>query len=705
MSVSIDPEAGLSGASRNGLSAYERSSRPAFFWTAEEGLLWANPAAAHFSKTGSVESLLTAGLGNASFGAQMEKIARTLPPQRSRLELLRLPVGGRSLSFVGRISPVRIKDKEGLLIVGPDTNFTPAGPASATENALPAEDGVREEKTEAAASVKKEKPVRSPLSEKAETAISKRPKAQNADKAAKGKAVGRLEPHEQESLQTIAKMLKRKIAAPKGKAKKSKREPEKDKPAKSDKVKQAQNRQKATGPQAPLPSADPAQAEPPAPLAQDKNTSPKKPQGDLSARLAALEEERARLQGEIAELTRARDEDSYVLEETEAQNQNLQSDLHHARILAAELQTILDTATDGIFILDSEGHILNMNKPAESLFGAELTSLEGENLIDLLTPESQGTAVSYLHSLKHAFSLPVKKGCEVTGLSRKGQRIPIYMTIGTLGADTPDSLFCAVLRDITQWKLAESELTEAKKRAEEASNLKSDFLAKISHEIRTPLNAIIGFSEVMLEERFGPIGSERYKQYVNDIHTSGGYLLSLVNDLLDLSKIESGKLDLTFAPVYLNDLVLQVLALLQTQANRNGVILRSSLQAVPPVIADSRSLRQIMINLLSNAVRFTPAGGQIIVSTNLEADNAVLLRVKDTGIGMREDEIALALEPFRQIRSDQHKPERDGTGLGLPISKALAEANHAGFHIDSRPGKGTIVSVAFPPGRVLEEQL
>jgi signal transduction histidine kinase len=221
-------------------------------------------------------------------------------------------------------------------------------------------------------------------------------------------------------------------------------------------------------------------------------------------------------------------------------------------------------------------------------------------------------------------------------------------------------------------------------------------LAKISHEIRTPLNAIIGFSEVMMEERFGPIGNERYRDYVRDIHAAGGHLMSLINDLLDLSKIEAGKLELHFDDVSLNDLAQQCVALMQPQANRQRIIIRTSLPpALPHVVADARSVRQIALNLLSNSIKFTESGGQVIVSTALSEEGGVALRVRDSGIGMSEADIVTALEPFRQIETTI-AGRAGGTGLGLPLTKALAEANRARFQIQSAPKEGTLVEVVFP---------
>jgi signal transduction histidine kinase len=268
------------------------------------------------------------------------------------------------------------------------------------------------------------------------------------------------------------------------------------------------------------------------------------------------------------------------------------------------------------------------------------------------------------------------------------------MTLGRIAAAQPT--YCAVFRDITRWKRAEQELLEAKRQAEQASRAKSDFLAKISHEIRTPLNAIIGFSEVMMEERLGPIDNERYRAYLKDIHASGEHLVALLNDLLDLSKIEAGKLELTFASVNLNELTQQCVALMQQQANNARVIIRTSLATVlPPIVADARSVRQILLNLLSNSIKFTAAGGQVIVSTALTDGNEAVLRVRDTGIGMSEKEIETALEPFRQIETSA-RGGSGGTGLGLPLTKALAEANRANFAIKSNVNSGTLVEVAFP---------
>ncbi len=238
---------------------------------------------------------------------------------------------------------------------------------------------------------------------------------------------------------------------------------------------------------------------------------------------------------------------------------------------------------------------------------------------------------------------------------------------------------------------------------EQDNEKKSDFLARISHELRTPLNAIMGFSEVMSEEKFGPIANDRYKGYVSDIRTSSEHLLSLVNDLLDLTKIESGNLELNFTSVNLSDIVGQCVSLMQPQATRERIVMRTSMpDNLPPVVADHRSLRQIVLNLLSNAVKFTGTGGQVIVSAQFGEDGEIRLQVRDTGIGMSETDLKKAMEPYRQIKAVNENGQ-PGTGLGLPLTKALAEANRAEFHISSEKDKGTLVQIIFPTTRVLAE--
>jgi PAS domain S-box-containing protein len=375
--------------------------------------------------------------------------------------------------------------------------------------------------------------------------------------------------------------------------------------------------------------------------------------------------------------------------------------LRHAKAEAREVRDILDAAADGVVVLDRDAQVQSINRGAEKLFGYQSREVTGLPFANLFAQESQRDVQESLDRANRSGPANARNGRDVIGRRREGGLVPLFMTMAV--TDEDGDRLCAIFRDMTFWKKTEGELLNAKRMAEKASSAKSDFIAKISHEIRTPLNAIIGFSEVMMQERFGPIGNERYRQYLKDIHTSGGHLVSLLNDLLDLSKIEAGKLELNFANVDLNELTQESVALMQPQANRERIIIRTALgSTLPAVTADPRSVRQILLNLLSNSIKFTGMGGQVIVSTARSDDGDVVLRVRDTGVGMSEQDIAVAMEPFRQLATSARWGS-GGTGLGLPLTKALAEANRASFRIRSAVNTGTLVEVAFPGGRVAAE--
>jgi PAS domain S-box-containing protein len=378
-----------------------------------------------------------------------------------------------------------------------------------------------------------------------------------------------------------------------------------------------------------------------------------------------------------------------------------QPDVSELKSRIAEMRTIIDTATDGVVLIGRDGHIRSISRPAEALFGFDSDEVAGKPFASLFAIESQRAARDYLAGLSEpGVASVLNDGREVIGREAQGRFIPLFMTIGRL---PNDSGFCAVVRDITQWKRAEEDLTQARAVAERASSQKTDFLARISHEIRTPLNAIIGFSELMVDEKFGPVANDRYRDYLRDINRSGNHVLDLVNDLLDISKIEAGQQEMDYEAVSLNDTLAETVAMMQPQANRERVIIRSSFASrLPEVVADLRSVRQIALNILSNAIRYTQAGGQVIVSTAYEASGDVVMRVRDTGIGMTPAEIEQALKPFKQINALK-RGRGDGTGLGLPLTKAMVEANRARFTITSTPGEGTLVEVAFPSTRVLAE--
>jgi PAS domain S-box-containing protein len=361
---------------------------------------------------------------------------------------------------------------------------------------------------------------------------------------------------------------------------------------------------------------------------------------------------------------------------------------------ASDLQAMLDRATDGAVALDAAGRILSLNEPAERLFGYHQNEIAGESVLMLLAPQSHPETIARLEALSRSGEAEVAfRPLQAVGRDRGGGSIPLALTLARIGpSEAPH--FCALVRDLTREREAERRLIAARDAAEAASAAKTDFLAQVSHEIRTPLHAILGFAEVMMEERFGPVGNERYKDYLKDIHASGSHVTSLADDLLDLSKIEAGKLELAFAAVDANSVIRECVSLMQPQAARERVIMRVSLHdRLPRVMVDERSLKQIMLNLMSNAVKFNEPGGQVIVSTAVDAAGQAVIRVRDTGVGMSESEVGLALAPFGQVSKAGAK---GGAGLGLPLTKALVEANKAEFSIKSRREQGTLIEIAFP---------
>jgi signal transduction histidine kinase len=245
-------------------------------------------------------------------------------------------------------------------------------------------------------------------------------------------------------------------------------------------------------------------------------------------------------------------------------------------------------------------------------------------------------------------------------------------------------------------------LRAAWREAEAASRAKTEFLANMSHELRTPLNAIIGFSDILRAELLGPLGTDRYRFYAQDIFDSGHHLLEVISDILDISKVEAGEFELRAEPTDLGDIVAQSVRLVRKRAEEAGIRIEVEVDpALPQLLIDQRLIKQCLINLLSNAVKFSPDPGRVTLRAARASDGSVLATVTDTGIGISEQHIPKVLQPFSQVESAFSR-SHEGTGLGLPLTKSFIEAHDGALELHSKVGEGTAVTLRFPPQRVIE---
>jgi signal transduction histidine kinase len=365
--------------------------------------------------------------------------------------------------------------------------------------------------------------------------------------------------------------------------------------------------------------------------------------------------------------------------------QEVTSSLEAHTLTPHSVRLLLEAMPAAIAVLAGR-RLIDANAAFSYAFGyRSLTDLINAGGLEAILPQGFASLVS---------DTSAGRSAPVDALTRSRRKLKVAFAMSVLD----DEADLKLLRLIDQKRLDEEGLPTPAELDAQAASRRLDFLAKVSHEVRTPLNSILGFTELMLQERFGPIGNARYTGYVEDIHQSGLYALSLLNDLLDISKIEAGKFELDFTAVEVPELVEDCVNSLQPLAKRSRIVLRTSLaEKLPCVVADPRRLTQILLNLLTNAIKFTKEGGQVIVSGTM-ADGELRLRVRDNGVGMTKDEIAYAMQPFHQLDTSPRK--QSGTGLGLPITKALVDANRARLVLTSEPGVGTSADVIFPAERL-----
>lgn len=383
------------------------------------------------------------------------------------------------------------------------------------------------------------------------------------------------------------------------------------------------------------------------------------------------------------------------------------------------LRAVVDHSPTKIHFKDTEGRYVLINRKAEELFDLSDQDARGKLTPNLFEEEQAAAFIAHDKAVldggraieaeevfvrngrRRTFltvKFPIRDGDgEIVGVGANGMDITERKEFERELLDTREHLE-RQSRDLEE--MAQN-LSMACEQAESANRAKSKFLANMSHELRTPLNAVIGFSEVMASETFGPVGNANYLEYVNNIHASGQHLLALINDLLDLSKVESGKLEFREEDVDVAEVVRAGIVLLEERAAKGDVTIDLDMPAgLPGLRADKRYIKQILVNLLSNAVKFTLDGGTITIGASVQPDGGFHIRIADTGIGIAAEDIPKALAPFGQIES-KIRNKLEGTGLGLPLTKALLELHGGSLDLQSEACVGTTVTVRFPADRVV----
>ncbi len=381
-------------------------------------------------------------------------------------------------------------------------------------------------------------------------------------------------------------------------------------------------------------------------------------------------------------------------------------DIGARRAEEARFRLAVEASPAAMLMTDEQGVILLANGEAEAIFGYRADELVGQP-VELLLPEHARRGHA---ELRHAFQAePGKRmmgvGRDLYARRKDGSEVPVEVGLNPLR--TAEGLIVlSTIVDTTERKRAELALRVAKQEAERASEMKTQFLANMSHELRTPLNAIIGYSDLMLSGVGGRIEPAKYADYLEDIKIGGTHLLALINDLLDLSRAESGVMTLDEAPVDLVAVAESAVKLMGADAQLRGLSLSLAVE-VPSLrlIGDERMITQILLNLLSNALKFTPEGGSVTVTVNRSYDDEARLIVRDTGVGIPGSQIPRAFAAFVQVEDAYRREGNAGAGLGLALTKRFVELHRGRIALDSKENEGTTVTVTFPAGRCMPARL
>ncbi len=367
----------------------------------------------------------------------------------------------------------------------------------------------------------------------------------------------------------------------------------------------------------------------------------------------------------------------------------------------ARYRLLAVNATDVISRVALDGTRLYVSPAVRDILGYEPQELIGRRITEI--PDSEDAAVA------RAAITALRRGDESVTVTFRGRRkdgglvwLESSLRIVRDAASGKPSELVIVSRDVSARRALQEQLGAAKEEAERANRAKSEFLANMSHELRTPLNAIMGFGELIAQQRLGSIGNARYAEYGQDIVESGRHLLGLIQEILDFAKVDAGRLSLIEENVNIRGVIDACTHMLMDRAAQAELAIETRIAPeVGMVRADERRLKQILLNLMTNSIKFTPPGGRVIVGAHLDRGGCLVIEVGDTGIGIAEKDIAKALEPFGQIDTAFNR-RVEGTGLGLPLAKRLVEMHGGTLRLESRPGSGTTTTVWLPAERVLE---
>ncbi|MFK7839131.1 MAG: ATP-binding protein [Bdellovibrionales bacterium] len=365
------------------------------------------------------------------------------------------------------------------------------------------------------------------------------------------------------------------------------------------------------------------------------------------------------------------------------------------------LTSIFEVSEIGIVVSDHNRRIVRVNDSFVRTYGWTRDELINADVVEFITPDERDLAYK---NHDEFITKGVRSSGEMKLIRKDGSIANALYTTATIELSQKRRFQVTTVMDITLRKQMEVSLRLAKEQADTANRAKSAFLANMSHELRTPMNAIIGFSEMILKETFGPLGNEKYIEYIGDVHTSAGHLLEIINEVLDMSKIEAGRIELDESEVCMSDLIKSVTRMMDSRIFGRDLVLQQSIDPdLPYIFADQRLLRQVLINLVTNAVKFSNPGGQIYLSAEMLDNKIMQITIKDEGIGIAKDKLKEAMEPFGQVTDKAENTGQQGTGLGLPLAKAMIELHQGSIHLESDIGQGTIVVFRLPPGRIIQK--